>query len=173
MAKKVNKPRSKPAAPPDAAAELEILHPERTASIAGRNLTMREYGFVEGLKLRPVMQPLLDDLFQVATESAALPDLESIMGILAAHHEAVIELMAQAADVEPDWVVGLGQQDGYHLMMLWWAVNGAFFINTVVQRMQAVMAVKAQQARAGQMSGRSSSSRGTSQTASADTPGDS
>ncbi|MDF5999802.1 hypothetical protein P4050_15915 [Pseudomonas aeruginosa] len=62
--------------PPGPAAQgaddLQILHPEREIEVAGRKLTVREYGFVEGLRLRPMIQPLLDDLYAIS-QGAVLP----------------------------------------------------------------------------------------------------
>ena len=61
MARKVVKPE-KPAEP--GADDLQVLHPERSPIIAGRQVTVREYGFIEGLGLRPLAQPFLDELHE-------------------------------------------------------------------------------------------------------------
>ena len=45
--------------------DLEVLHPDRTATIAGRAVTMREYGFIEGLKLAPLYKGIVDDIEQI------------------------------------------------------------------------------------------------------------
>lgn len=104
MGRKVAKPR----APRDSSAsgqepgadDLEILHPDRTVEIHGRTVTMREYGFVEGLKLRATMQPFLDDLHAMVVNDRGLPPLDRIIDVLASHHSLVVQLIAQAADVE-------------------------------------------------------------------------
>ena len=114
--------------------DLAILHPDRSATLAGRAITVREYGFIEGLGLRPVAQPFLDDL-HVSVAGGTLPELEGILVILGQHNQAIKQLIAIAADVEPQWVADLNQDDGYHLLMLWWAANGPFFVRSVFQRM--------------------------------------
>ena len=130
MARKV-KPSA--TAPAEGADDLTVLHPDRSATIAGRAVTVREYGFIEGLGLRPVAQAFLDDL-HASVAGGTLPELEGILVILGHHHLAIEQLIATAADVEQDWVAHLNQDDGYHLLMLWWAANGPFFVRSVFQR---------------------------------------
>lgn len=140
MAKKLS--RAKPRAE-----DLDVLHPERTLTLAGRQLTLREYGFVEGLRLRPLMQPLLDDLHR-AVAAGKLPELESVLVILANHYEASLDLVAVAADVERAWIDTLSQDDGYLLLTVWWSVNGPFFLRSVVQRIAAAAVMEAVRAQA-------------------------
>jgi len=132
------------ATPPAAAGgdDLQVLHPERTTTIAGRQVTVREYGFIEGLGLRPLVQPLLDDL-HAQLQGGGVPELEQLLVILGKHHQAIQELVATAADVEPEWVGTLKQDDGYRLLLLWWAVNGPFFVRSVLNRVVAEKAAAA------------------------------
>ncbi|WP_312679869.1 DUF6631 family protein [Stutzerimonas nitrititolerans] len=142
---------------PDAAAgqdDLEVLHPNRSATIAGRSVTVREYGFIEGMRLRPLLQPFLDDLHTMMLGDA-LPGLDQITMTLGAHIDAVSEAVAIAADVELEWLAGLSQDDGMHLLMLWWGANGPFYVRSVRNRIATDRAVE--KLRAGQMSTPSSS----------------
>lgn len=155
MAKRVAKPQ-KLAEP--GADDLQVLHPERSPTIAGRQVTVREYGFIEGLGLRPLAQPLLDDLHaQIA--GGGVPELEQILVILGKHHLAIQELVATAAGVEPEWVGALNQDDGYRLLMTWWTVNGPFFMRSVLNRVVAEKATAA--VRAGRTSTPPSPPQGT------------
>ena len=97
--------------------------------------------------LRPLAQPLLDDLHAQIT-SEGVPDLERILVLLGQHHTIVQELVAKAADVEPEWLASLNQDDGYLLLMLWWGANGPFYVRSAVQR--AVAHRTAEAHRAGQ-----------------------
>ncbi|HCL2876925.1 TPA: hypothetical protein N1953_001422 [Pseudomonas aeruginosa AC9A] len=141
MGRKVAKPR----APRDSSAsgqepgadDLEILHPDRTVEIHGRTVTMREYGFVEGLKLRATMQPFLDDLHAMVVNDRGLPPLDRIIDVLASHHSLVVQLIAQAADVELEWIEELPARPGKNLMFLWWIVNDPFFVGEVMDRISA------------------------------------
>lgn len=123
------KPSSKAAPKPAGDDDLEVLHPERQCSIAGRDLLMREYGFVEGLKLRPLYAPLIETLKPVLAEGE-LPDLEQILDLLVDHAERLPQLMASACDQPLEWVVSLGHEQGHNLMLVWWGVNGPFFVRS-------------------------------------------
>ncbi|MCO1336803.1 hypothetical protein MO867_20970 [Microbulbifer sp. OS29] len=113
--------------------DLEILHPERTLTIAGEKITVREYGFVEGLRLRPLAAPFLKALHQVMGSGATL-SLEAVLDIIAEHHEIILQLMAVAIDCDENWLHGLNDPDGNLLLMTWWAVTGPFFLRSVQQR---------------------------------------
>jgi len=134
--------------------DLEVLHPNRSATIAGRAVTVREYGFIEGMRLRPQLQPFLDDLHAMMLGDA-LPGLDQITMSLGAHIDAVSEAVAIAADVELEWLTGLSQDDGMHLLMLWWGANGPFYVRSVRNRIATDRAVE--QLRAGRTSTPSSS----------------
>lgn len=126
-----------PPAPPEPGAEdLAILHPERKLEIAGREITVREYGFVAGLRLRPLMQPLLDDLRGLVRDGSST-DLGAIMAMLGTHWQATLTLAAEAAEVERDWVDGLDAEQGELLLTVWWSVCGPFFWRNVIGRIAA------------------------------------
>jgi len=133
MARKIDKLRSKQKSA--AADEIDILHPERCATIAGRKIVVREYGFIEGMRLRPLMQPFLDDLF-LAMQAGQPANYQQALDIIAAHIDTVVELAAVAADVELAWVQSLPDRDGQHLLMLWWGANYPFFMQRNLSRLQ-------------------------------------
>lgn len=114
-----------------AAAELEILHPEREFTLAGRTITMREYGFVEGLKLRPLFRAFADDLYAAFDERVTY---DAVLDVMSRHADAVVELAAAAADLDPEWVRALSPADGETLLMFWWGVNSGFFTRSLVSR---------------------------------------
>lgn len=154
MAKKTRAPKTASAEAAAGADDLQVMHPNLTAIIGGRAITMREYGFIEGLALRPVVQPLLDSLHdRLLVDGEA--SLEEITLILGRHADIIQQLVAQAADVQPEWVAALKQNEGHNLLMLWWTANGPFYVSCVYNRIMAAAVEK--QARAGQMSMQSSS----------------
>lgn len=134
MAKKV-KTKTKRAAAEEAAAELSTIHPERKITIAGRDLVVREYGFVEAARLRPRFTQLIEALHE-RTAGDRGSSYEAILEVLADQIEAVVLLIAASADVEPEWVAQLGNSDGELLQMVWWEVNGSFFVRSVLRRIQ-------------------------------------
>ena len=123
---------------PAAIDELDVLHPERSMIIAGRAVTVREYGFIEGLRLRPVYKAFADELYAVFVDHA--PEFEAVLDIVARHVDAITELCAVAADVEPDWVRSLSSDDGELLLMLWWGANAGFFIHRLGTRLAVARA---------------------------------
>lgn len=149
MAKKVKAPAVASQASAAGDDDLVILNPHQAITIAGRAIVVREYGFVEGLRLQPLTQPIMDALFE-AVGGGSPPELELVLGILASHYDALIALICASADVDAEWIHSLGQDDGYALMLTWWTVNGPFFIRRVVQRQAAQRAVE--NLRAGQTS---------------------
>lgn len=138
--------------------DLEILHPEREVVIAGRPLVVREYGFIEGLRLIPLADPLIEEL-RVHLEAARPTSVEAIHAMLARHVDVVVQLIAVATDVEPEWIDRLDQDAGTQLMFCWWQVNGPFYVRCAVDRAQAALLLAAQ--RAGQTSTQPSSSPAT------------
>lgn len=133
MAKKV---AAKTPAPEQGADDLEILHPNRSATIRGLGITVREFGFIEGLRLRPLLQPFLDDL-QAIMAGNRLPSLDQVMCLVGEHTDAITHAVAVSADVDMDWLATLNQDEGELLLMLWWAANGPFYVRSALQRIQA------------------------------------
>lgn len=133
MAKKVEGKSDKAAT--KAAEELDLLHPERTAVLAGRKVTVREYGFVEGTRLRLVAKPFTEGLVGLL-KSEKVPDYEAVLDIISEHTDVVIELVAVAADVKADWIRKLSPEDGELLLMMWWGVTGPFFMRAALQRLR-------------------------------------
>ena len=139
MAKKVKATDDKAAG--KAAEELDALHPERTAVLAGRSVTVHEYGFVEGTRLRLVAKPFTEGLFALI-KGKDVPHYEAVLDIIAEHLDLVLELVAQAADVKVDWIKQLSGPDGELLVMMWWGVNGSFFMRAALQRLRVEQEVE-------------------------------
>lgn len=134
MAKKVEAPANQAAV--KAAEELDVLHPERSVVLAGRAVTVREYGFVEGTRLRLLAKPFTDQLFAFI-KGQEVPHYEAVLDIIAEHIDLVVALMAQAADVEVEWIQQLSSDDGELLTLMWWGANGSFFMRAALQRLRA------------------------------------
>lgn len=129
-----------------------ILHPHRTVPIAGRTVTVREYGYVEGLALLPVCKPFLDALYAVAFRSGPPPAVDAIEEVMARHVLAVQWLIAQsittydpanpegfaaAVGANAKWIAGLDDVEGDLLTVVWWGVNKHFFTRRLHRRAEA------------------------------------
>lgn len=117
-----------------ASSDLEILHPEAQLILAGRPIVVREYGYVEGLRLLTWAKPFVDDLQAAFDGATAAPRAAAIEALLIRHVDLLSRMVAQAADVEPEWVEGLGQADGDLLTAVWWSVNAPFFCRRVLRQ---------------------------------------
>lgn len=141
----------------ESADDLSILHPDRTLEIANKILTVREYSFVQGLRLRPMIAPLLDSLVGTLSKDAGLED---ILDVLAKNHETVLFLMAESIDEPVEWFETLSEEDGNLLLITWWTVNAPFLMRSVINRRMAKLASKKARL-AGETSTQSSSLAGT------------
>lgn len=140
MAKKLDPAIATDAVAPDAVAgaesdDLDVLHPERRLVIAGRDITVREYAFTEGLRLQTLARPFTEGLYALLTADAAV-SFERVLGLIGDHYEAVLELVAISANVEQRWLDSLGDEDGNLLLMAWWGACGPFFLRSAVRRLQ-------------------------------------
>lgn len=125
-----------------AASDLDILHPDRSITLADREVTVREYGFIEGQRLLPIAEPLLAAL-AAAIGGKAVPTYRAVQAIIGAHIDLVVRLAARsilppeaplsAVDEEVKWIEALRPDDGTVLVLTWWAVNGPFYMRNVVQ----------------------------------------
>ncbi|WP_374439138.1 DUF6631 family protein [Pseudomonas panipatensis] len=134
MGRRVKAPAKPAPAAKAGADDLQVLHPNRSLEIEGKQITVREYGFVEGMGLRPVMQPLIDDLYTI-TKAGGVPEIEVVLGVLGKHQDLLVHLMSVAADVDESWIRSLPYRPGKHLLYVWWAVNGPFFVGEATDRL--------------------------------------
>lgn len=123
-----------PTAAASSASELEILHPEQFLTIAGQRVCVREYSFIEGLRLARLIDPFVRDLHSRLSQPDAAPDVDELIAAMAAHEGRIVVFIAAAADVSEDWVRGLNDEDGLKLLYAWWAANAAFFMRRTAIR---------------------------------------
>lgn len=155
MARKLSKAGSKAAEAKAAGADDQsIMLPNRDVKIAGRTLTVHEYGFEEGLRLQRKVAPIIAALD--ADAAVRKTDEEHIQGVLADHAGLVIELIAESCVKVPEGDYDrderaarvaelqallkskkVSESDGHLLYMTWWAVNGPFFVRRVLERRMA------------------------------------
>lgn len=143
MAKKIDKPAAKPApvsSEAAAAAELEVEFPERTITLAGESVTVTEIGFVAGLRLQRHVAPLVADIETLMLETQQAPEYDQVVSVLAGRLDATLALIAEATGKDGDWLAGLRGRDGDALLLTFWSVNAAFFI----QRAVSSMAIRAE-----------------------------
>ena len=143
--------KKKPKPGTEGADDLQVLHPELPLSVGGRDLVMREYGFIEGLRVRPIIEPMLKDM-EALIGLTTQPTNDQVLDLMGNHIDEFQELLAVASDTDVAFVAGLNQTDGTRLADAWWKVNGPFYWRTAISR----VAVARVQARAGKAGGATS-----------------
>ena len=120
---------------------LGVLHPEGAIELRGRTVEVREYGYIEGLKVQATCQAFLDGLYALVARTEAPPSADLMRRLLKNHAITLQWLMAQAitpvnddlqafADAVRDnarWIETLNDIEGDALTTLWWGVNQGFF----------------------------------------------
>lgn len=124
-----------PAAEPDSAAEsIAALQPDARITVAGREVTVREYGYFEGCEVAHRAQGFIADLLAAAKDGQLR--YAHARRLFGPHQAVVVEIAAQAAGVEPEWVRSLAPADADTFMATWFAVNVGFFVREVVTELQ-------------------------------------
>ncbi|GAB1440570.1 hypothetical protein MASR2M36_33550 [Providencia sp.] len=126
---------------------LAILLPERTLTLAGKEVVVHEYTLAEQLKYHAPLKAISDGFKALMLNSSeaevSLDALYDLMGQLA---NEVIQAVAVSCGESVEWVSALTGEDSDALLMVWWGVNAAFFTRSAVREKMIEMA-KAQQAR--------------------------
>lgn len=141
--------------PAKGADDFAVLNPERSAVIAGREITCREYAFVEELELRHITQPIIDGL-QGMIEATGINDRD-IELLVSKNMASAITLITISAGVTEEFVRGLNQADGKNLFVLWWSVVGPFFLRCAIDNAKQTIYQKMLLTPAGQTSTQPSS----------------
>lgn len=135
-------------------AELATLIPDGVVNLSADRVTVRPYGFMEGMQMDVLCGPLITDLqalFVDRDEDAGDFSMAELSAVLGRHRDMVSEMIAAAVDRPLEWVRSLDDSDGQLLLLTWWAVNKDFFVRRLVQKLAEQQA----KVRGGQSSGKS------------------
>lgn len=125
--------------------ELATLIPDGVVQLSMERITVRPYGFMEGMQMDVICGPLitaLQALFVDRDENSEF-SMAELSAVLGRHRDMVSEMIAASVDRPLEWVLSLDDSDGQLLLLTWWAVNKDFFVRRLVQKLAA------QQVRAG------------------------
>lgn len=115
------------------AQDLADLVPERVVSIAGRAVTVRPFGFIEGIRLRPIVAPIVASLEAVAADPDAA-GVDEMEALFSSNEAELVSLIAISSGLSEDDVRGLSDDDGQALLLAFWLVNKDFFLRRLMQR---------------------------------------
>lgn len=162
-------PAAPPAAPEQGAAGLDTLAPDVTTAIAGRDVTFREYGFLEGLAIAERASVLIADMVALCADGTMR--YARVRRLFGKHRDVVVPIAAESAGVEPAWVEGLGAADSELFLSTWFTVNSSFFVREVAVDMRDAALAAARSVSTGSSSSPGSLPPGSEiTTASADSP---
>lgn len=131
MARKVDQAKPSAAKKKTSAAEVvSALQPDATVTIAGKKITVREYGYFEGARVAHKARAFIADM-TAACGGRAL-SYAAVRRLIGVHEDVAVAIAAQAADVETDWVRGLSRTELDLFFSTWFAVNASFFVQEVV-----------------------------------------
>lgn len=135
--------------------DVATLAPEQSLRIGGEVITVRPFGFLEGVSLQAIVAPIVNDLADMAetrpplagfagehgeAEGEAGPDpdqstdLDHLDHIFATHIDTLVTLMALVTGKPEDWVRGLDDASGQALLLTFWTVNRDFFTRRLLSR---------------------------------------
>lgn len=128
--------------------EEAILFPNADLDIGGETVTVREFGFMESMKLEPIAYPLIQALADIGADWASVSHRE-VMQVIADHDLAYAKLIAASVDRPLDWVQGLSDKEGMALSTAFWRVNNGFFVRRLLTLMLPQLARQAAKESAG------------------------
>lgn len=106
--------------------DMEILFPDQTVTIGEDEITMREFSFMQGMRMSAVAAALIADMAAMFDESEEA-SLSAIMIAFSRHPDAMVAMIAESAGVSKEWVAGRSDRDGQTLLNAFWRVNRDFF----------------------------------------------
>lgn len=115
--------------------DLDIIQPNRSVTIGGKDVVVREYGFFEGGRIAPLTAPIIVSLKEILKEKQNV-EITDLLKLTYKHIDEMIELLAVATGEDKEWIMSLPQKDGATLATVWWGVNGPFCVESAVVEYQ-------------------------------------
>lgn len=155
MARKTSKPAPQPSAPSgadaSAAAELDVLFPERQVPIGSESILVGEISFPDSLRLQMHVAPIVKAIEEAVLSTGTPPGYDQIVNVLGSHWQSTLLLLQAATGKPAEWFDAIAAKDGELLLMTFWNVNASFFYQ------RAINAVAVAQETSRQLAGASSS----------------
>jgi len=108
--------------------DLEVLFPDRSLAVGGKNLIVRELRFEEQLRHHHLLKPVGDAFAGLPAETLQSADaVNHILDLLIEHWETIRDLVALSCAQPLEWISALPPEEGEALLLTWWAANQSFF----------------------------------------------
>lgn len=114
--------------------DSQVLHPDASMTIDGREVEVREFRYKDGLRAAAIARPIISGLRGLISEIKGRDeiDLSALEEIMGEHPDAWVELIALSTGQDADWIAGLPDREGLNLSILFWEVNAPFFTRRLV-----------------------------------------
>lgn len=126
---------------PTAAEDAGILFPDVDVTVRDPDtgeritLTVREFRFLEGLRLTAQIRPFVEAIGGSMDEDGEA-DVGAISEAMTEHADIWIECIAQAAGRDAEWIARLADRDGQALSAAMWDANKDFFGRRIIEDMR-------------------------------------
>lgn len=112
--------------------DSQVLYPDATITIDGRDIEVREFRYEEGLRAAAIARPIITAMRDMLPENDSEIDLTALEQIMGDNAQAWMELIALSTGQDVDWLRSLSDRDGLNLSILFWEVNAPFFTRRLV-----------------------------------------
>lgn len=106
--------------------DADLLFPDKTVTVAGEAVTVRELTYAQGARLMPLLAPLLADLGALLDAGEGADDT-AVLALLGDHPDAWQALILAATGRDAAWLDSLSDADGMAVQIAAWGANAVFF----------------------------------------------
>ena len=112
----------------DLTAAFPAAFQEQKATVAGREIVVREMTLVQSLGIAARMAPVFAALQPHYADGGDGVGSDTVMAALEAHPDVALELLAASTGQSVEWLGALPERDGANLLMLCVVVHVPFFV---------------------------------------------
>lgn len=117
------------------AQDLNVLFPNHQIFVSGKQLTVREYSFVEWLQLRQQYAPFISKFTTLMTDNNDVL-VDDVLEFFEDEFTDAQGLIAMSIQQPIEFLHDVSASEMESLMLMWWQVNKHFFMKSVVRTMR-------------------------------------
>lgn len=132
------------------AQDLTVLFPNHQIFVSGKQLTVREYTFVEWLQLRQQYAVFISKFTTLMTDNDDVL-VDDVLAFFEDEFDDLQGLMASSIQQPIEFLHAMSSSEMESLMLTWWQVNKHFFMKSMVRAMRKNAKTETMPQSAGQM----------------------
>lgn len=129
-----------------AAEDLNVLFPDVSITVAGQQVVVREYPFMQWLELRVDCGELIESLAELISQKDEV-ETDELLEFFENHFQEIKVLILESIAGDAQFLSQLNDVEMQNLIFTWWRVNKHFFlrsafrlVRTKIQRQSAGLA---------------------------------